>query len=62
MVKLPAGPIDLSDKELEAAGLNPSADVTTAEVNVFCESKKKATYGYELTHEDNNSQDWEDAE
>ncbi len=59
LVRLTGAETDLTKEEKEQAGLNENATITSADLNVFCSGKKQAVLGYELTHEDKTSQDWE---
>lgn len=53
---------DLNEDEAQALGMNPSASLITGEnCNVLVLSPTQAVLGYELTHEDKTSQDWEEA-
>ena len=58
IVKVPGTECDLSDEEKEQCGLDADAAISIVDSLVYCEGSKKATVGYELTHEDKHSQDW----
>lgn len=60
VVKLAGSKIDLTEEEKKLAGLSKNADISIADTLVYCEGEDKATVGYELTHEDKTSQDWEE--
>lgn len=59
--KEPAGPVELSAKKKTALGLSANAPVDMGDVNIYCNAKGSAVYGYTLTSEDRAAQDWEEA-
>jgi len=58
--KEPAGPVELSKEKKAELGLSDKAAVSMGDVNIYCNGKGSATYGYTLNSEDRNSQDWEE--
>lgn len=59
LVRVAGTECDLTDDEKKQAGLNKDATITSADLNVYCSGKTQALVGYEITHEDKTSQDWE---
>lgn len=59
LVKVPGGPAELTEEEEKITGLSKGADVTINDTLVYCESKTRGQFGYQMTSGDLASQDWE---
>lgn len=59
MQKVEPFEVELSDEERQQLGLGPEGTASSKSCLVYVEGKEKAIYGYELTHDDKISEDWE---
>lgn len=59
MQKVEPFEVELSEDERQELGLSPEGKATSKGMLVYVEGKEKATYGYELTHDDKVAEDWE---